>query len=68
MAKLASHAKTARGRTSAVGKVSPKRVIVTFTVEPELLSRFDALAQREARTRSSQIVLSMRRLLEGDQR
>jgi hypothetical protein len=67
MAKSPSHAKTARGSPSAAGKGSPKRVIVTFTVEPELLSRFDALAQREARTRSSQIVLSMRRLLEGEQ-
>lgn len=58
-------AKTARVTVSA--KAPEKRTLVTFTVAPELLRRFDAAAKEEERSRSSQIVLLMRRWVEGRQ-
>jgi hypothetical protein len=62
MAKSSSHAKVAR---ATVGKSSPKRVVVSFSVDESLLRRFDVVARHEERTRSSQIALLMRRWVEG---
>ena len=65
MAKTSSHAKTARRPAAAAAQNAPKRAIVTVSVEEDLLRRFDAMAKHEARTRSSQIALLMRRWVEG---
>ena len=48
-------------------KASEKRTVVTFTVDPALLRQFDAAAKQEERSRSSQLVLLMRRWVEGRQ-
>jgi metal-responsive CopG/Arc/MetJ family transcriptional regulator len=53
----------ARSRPAAA-KRGDKRTVVTFTVEPALLQKFDAAARDEERSRSSQIILLMRRWLE----
>jgi hypothetical protein len=60
-----ARAPTARRHASAAER-SPKRVVVTFTVDPQLLSQFDAAARREERSRASQLVLLMRRWLESE--
>jgi hypothetical protein len=66
MAKSSSHAKTARpGAASASG--APKRTVVTFSIDSELLGQLDAAAKREERSRSNQIALLIRRFVEGRQ-
>jgi hypothetical protein len=63
-----SHAKTARQRSAGAAASEPELVIVSSSVEKDLVRRFDIAAKREARTRSSQIALLMRRWVEEQER
>jgi hypothetical protein len=53
------------GRPSRADRDEPERMIVSVSVETDLVRRFDIAAKREARTRSSQIALLMRQWVEG---
>ena len=64
MLKAAPRAKASPSRAPAA-KAREKRTVVTFTVDPGLLRKFDSAAEREERSRSSQIVVLMRRWVEG---
>jgi hypothetical protein len=51
-----------RPKRNATGE--QERVIISVSVEPDLVRRLDVAAQREARTRSAQVALLIRRWLE----
>jgi hypothetical protein len=63
MAQAASHAKVSRLRPGV--KRAPQRVVITVSVDEDVLRQFDIEARREARTRSSQIALLMRQWVEN---
>jgi hypothetical protein len=65
MAKSGSHAKTARRRSADAAQAAPERVVVSVSIEKELVRRFDVEARRESRTRSSQIAFLMRQWIES---
>jgi hypothetical protein len=65
MAQSATHAKVAKLRPGT--KRPPQRVVITVSVDEDVLRRFDVEARREARTRSSQIALLMRQWVESRQ-
>ena len=67
MSKPPARPKAPRSRPKISTRNGAQRAVVTFTVDRELLSQFDAAAKREQRSRSNQIVLLMRRLVEGAQ-